>query len=252
MKKISKELLFVSEVFNYSCKGIVAGLGKGEGVTKKVKLLFIQIKKSSTIEALVQFLVSTKLIEDGDIVAFPSKIISILEKQYVYGLTIENYKRCTSDLEYARKTLKTEGSALITDKDIIGMDKLDAEKKIGVIYPENPNKSAHIIADKFFEVSGSKIDVVITDSDSGAEKGMKLINCPTIINTPIGATKGLGLFYSMRVAVAAEINWNNVENAPVFLVKPYQASRLRKNIGELKYNGFLNAEKEDDYKKFIR
>ena len=50
----------------------------------------------------------------------------------------------------------------------------------------------------------------------------------------------------MRVAVAAEMIRNNTKNIPAVIVKPYQASKLRKNIGELKYNGFLDGEKEKD------
>lgn len=252
MKNLSNEIKFISEIFNYSCKGIVAGLGRGEGITKKIRLLSVQIKEDSSYNDLISYLIFTKMIEDGDIIVLPSKIISILERCYVYGLTIENYHRCITDIEYARANLSVEENSDITERDIIGMDKIDPERKLGVIYPANPNKSALEVAKLFKEASGLNIDVVITDSDSGADKGIKLIGCPTIINTPIAATKGIGLFYAMRVAVAAEINWNNVENSPVLLVKPYQASRLREDIGAFRYDGFLNAEQENDYKKFIK
>ena len=41
---------------------------------------------------------------------------------------------------------------------------------------------------------------------------------------------------------------NNMENIPAIIVKPYQASRIRKNVGELRYNGFLDGKKEADLK----
>lgn len=251
MKKLSNEMQFISEIFNYSCKGIVAGLGKGEGITKEIKLLSLRIDKDSTFTDLSAYLKYTKLVEDGDIIVVPSKIVSIIEKRYVYNLTIENYKQCVTDLTYARKNLKTNDDSEITEKDIIGMDKIDPDEKIGVIYPKNPNFSAYMITQTFQEQTGLSIDVVITDSDSGAKKGIALIGCPTIINTPIAATLGIGLFYAMRVAVAAEINWNNTKNSPILLVKPYQASRIRDKIGQFRYDGFINAVEENDYKKFI-
>src|SRR3989344_4214235 len=68
-----------------------------------------------------------------------------------------------------------------------------------------------------------------------------------IIVTPIGATKGLRLFYCMRVAVAAEATWNNIENTPIILIKLDQSAyKERESIGELRYNGFLDANKEED------
>ena len=124
----------------------------------------------------------------------------------------------------------------------------DVKKGIGVRYPKDPNFSCYMIAKNIREKLKVKVDVVISDSDSGGTKGIALIGCPTIIATPIGATKGLRLFYCMRVAVAAEATWNNIENTPILLVQPPQnyAVRIRKNIGELRYRGFLNAKREKD------
>jgi hypothetical protein len=249
--KFSKESLFLAEVYNYSCKGIVAGLGKGEGITKKIRLLSHKIDDCSDYKSLANFLLASNLLDDGDIIAMPSKVISIIEKRFVYGVTVENYKKCITDLAYAKKTLKVINGGELSRKDQIGLDKIDPKKKLGVIYPINPNLSAENISKEFETISQKKIDVVITDSDSGAIKGVDLIGCPTIINTPIAATKGLGLFYAMRVAVAAEISWNNHDYYPILLVKPYEASRLRENVGEKKYNGFLDAKKESDYLKFL-
>ncbi|OQB05525.1 MAG: Coenzyme F420:L-glutamate ligase [bacterium ADurb.Bin212] len=249
--KFSQETLFLAEIYNYSCKGIIAGLGKGEGITKKIKLLSYKIDENSDYKGLAKFLLASNLLDDGDIIALPSKVISIIEKRFVNGVTVENYKKCITDLDYARKNLKVMNGGEISRRDQIGLDKINPEKKLGVIYPKNPNLSAHQISKEFEKISGDKIDVVITDSDSGAIKGVDLIGCPTVINTPIASTKGLGLFYAMRIAVAAEISWNNLDYCPILLVKPYEASRIRESIGEIKYNGFLDANRENDYLKFL-
>ena len=248
LMEFSKEISLLADIVNYSVKGITGALGKGAGVTKKMHPVYFHIDDNSTVDDLVKILSGTKLLEEGDIVVFPSKLIAILEGRFVYGLTIENYSRCISDLDFARKLLKAHGDDPISNKDMIGLDKINPEKEIGVRYSKDPNLSAYNIADGIRKNTGLKIDVVITDSDSGGKKGINLIGCPTIVATPIGATGGLRLFYCMRVAVAAEMIRNNMENIPAIIVKPYQASRIRKNVGELRYNGFLDGKKEADLK----
>ena len=244
--KFSKEILLLADIVNYSIKGITGALGKGEGLTKKMRPIFSYIKDSSDINDLITILSNTKFLENGDIVVLPSKLIAILEKRFVYGLTIDNYNKCINNLKFAKKTLKPSDNKPLTKKDIVGLDKINPEKMIGVRYPDNPNQSAFKIAEEVKKNTGLKIDVVITDSDSGGKKGITLINCPTIVATPIGATKGLRLFYCMRVATAAEMIRNNTKNIPAVIIEPYQASKLRKNIGEFRYSGFLDGKKEKD------
>ncbi len=244
---LSKEIILLGDIVNYSVKGLTAALGKGEGITKSLRPISFRVNDKSNFTDLADAIISTNLIETGDIIIIPSKVVSLLEKRFVYGLTIENYNQCISNMNFAQNNLKLSESDPLTEKDQIGLDKIDPEKKIGVRYPKNPNFSCYKIAKYIYEKSTRKIDVVICDSDSGGKKGVKLIGCPTIINTPIGATKGLRLFYCMRVAVAAEATWNNIKNTPVLLVQPYQASRLRKNVGELRYEGFINANIETDF-----
>lgn len=238
----------LADIVNYSVKGVGAALGKGEGVTKKVLALQLQINEGDSFETVAQFLQSTQLLDDGDIVVIPSKVVSIIEQRFVYGVTIENYKQCTTDINYARQHLTYDGEDTFTEKDMIGLDKIDPAKKLGVRYSADPNKSATNLASAIKKIAKVNVDVVITDSDSGGKKGIALIGCPTIINTPIGATAGLRLFYCMRAAVAAELLWNNTPHTPLVLVKPYQASRIRESVGQLRYAGFLNADKEADLK----
>jgi len=250
--QLSKETILLSDIVNYSIKGLTSALGKGEGVTKFLRPISFQVKEESDLRHLADTIISTNLLENGDIVVVPSKVVSLLEKRFVYGLTLENYNRCISDIAFARKKLKMVDKGILTKQDQVGLDKIDIKKKIGVRYPKDPNLSCYRIAKHILGKSNKRVDVVISDSDSGGEKGVALIGCPTIINTPIGATKGLRLFYCMRVAVAAEITWNNIKNMPILLVQPYQASRIRKNIGELRYKGFLNAEKENDILSILK
>ncbi len=244
--KFSKEITLLADIVNYSVKGITGALGKGEGLTKKMRPIFSYIKDGSNINNLITILSSAKFLENGDIIVLPSKLIAVLEKRFVYGLTIDNYNRCINNLKFAKKILKPSDNKPLTKKDIIGLDKINPEKGIGVRYSNNPNQSAFKIADGIKKNTGLKIDVVITDSDSGGKKGIILINCPTIVATPIGATRGLGLFYCMRVATAAEMIRNNTKNIPAVVIEPYQASKLRKNIGEFRYSGFIDGRKEKD------
>lgn len=247
----NKEIVLLADIVNYSIKGITAALGKGSGITKSIHPVSLHVTESDTIEVFTETLIKKEKFEDGDAIVIPSKVVAILEKRFVYGLTLKNYYQCISDLEYANTNLKTPDNTLITHKDQIGLDKLDAEKGIGTRYPSNPNRSAFTIAESIHKKTNTKIDVIITDSDSGGIKGIELIGCPTIIVTPIGATGGLRLFYCMRLAVAAELTWNNIPDMPILAVKPYQA-RFREKIGEFRYEGFLDASKESDILKSLK
>lgn len=191
-------------------------------------------------------ILATQLIEDADAIVVPSKVVAILENRFVYGLTINNYRKCVEDIKYAKKHLKTADGTSLRDVDLVGLDKIDPSRQIGSRYSDNPNQSAYRIAKEIKKQSHINIDVVISDSDSGGARGIKLIGCPTVISTPIGATNGLRLFYCMRLSVAAEATWNNIMDTPVVVVKPYQEYRLRDGIGAFRYSGFLQANKEAD------
>lgn len=250
--KLTNENILLGEVVNYSLKGFIAAIGKGTGVTKTIQPLYFHINESDRIPQFVKAIVSSQLLEDHDIIVVPSKVVSILEKRWVYGITIENYGKCIADFDYAKKHLKFSDRQPLTKKDQVGLDKIDPARKLGVRYPKDPNFSAYTIARMIYKMSKIHVDVIISDSDSGSRKGLELINCPTILATPIGATKGLRLFYCMRVSVAAEVTRNNAPDNPLLLVKPYQATRIREGIGQLRYKGFLNADREDEVESILR
>lgn len=249
--RFSKEATLLAEIVNYSLKGVTGALGRGEGITKYMQPVSFHVKEGSVTSDFIQSLTATNLIEDGDAIVIPSKVAAILENRLVYGLTVENYKACVEDINYARKHLKTADNKPLTAKDLIGLDKIDPQRKVGSRYPEDPNALACEIAQGVEKQLGTKIDVVISDSDAGGKKGIHLIDCPTIIATPIGATAGLRFFYCMRLALAAEMTWNNEKDIPVLLIKPYQEYRLRERMGELRYSGFLSGGKEEDVLSII-
>jgi len=248
--KLNKENVFLADVVNYSLKGLLCALGKGAGFSKSAQPIFYHVDYATTVEIFSDTLVKSGLLGAADILIIPSKIVALLERRYVYGLTVENYSQCIRDLDFSRKHLKVKDNDLLTKKDIIGLDKFDPGKKIGLRYPKDPNYSAYKIAQHIKKKSGLLVDVVISDSDSGGKKGLALINCPTIIATPIGATKGIRLFYCMRASAAAEATRNNIQNMAGVLIKPGddQFMHARDHVGELRYRGFLNGNNEDDCK----
>lgn len=250
--KLSKENILLGEVLNYSLKGIIAAIGKGTGVTKTIEPVYFHVKENDSIKDFIRILSATNLLEGRDIVVIPSKVVSILEKRWVYGITIENYSRCINDLAFAKRTLGFPDKKPLTKKDQVGLDKIDPKRKLGVRYPADPNQSAYNIAREIKKISNIDVDVVLSDSDSGSRKGLELINCPTILATPIGATKGLRLLYCMRVAVAAEATRNNIKDNPALLVHPYQSTLIRSSIGQLRYPGFLDGDKEDEIQEVLR
>src|SRR3989344_8367347 len=105
--EFSKEIILLSDIVSYSLKGITAALGKGTGITKFVRSISLKIDEKSRLPDVVDFILATNLLVDGDIIVVPSKVIALFEKRFVYGLTMENYERCISDLNFARENLTT-------------------------------------------------------------------------------------------------------------------------------------------------
>ena len=95
------------------------------------------------------------------------------------------------------------------------------------------------------ERTGSTVDVVVSDTDTGLDVRAPLIHTVTIGATPLGATAGLTLYECMRCACAAEFDRGHDRGIPLVLCRPARRCAQRERMGEHRgYDGVLDARRE--------
>jgi hypothetical protein len=108
-----------------------------------------------------------------------------------------------------------------------------------------PNLRAWELAAAVGRITGTAVDIVISDTDTGLDIRRPLIGVVTVGATPLGCTEGLNLYEAMRCAVAAEFTRGHTKRIPLVVCKPADRRRRREGMGQRKaYDGMLNAELE--------
>lgn len=101
------------------------------------------------------------------------------------------------------------------------------------------------VASEIQHTTGTTVDVIISDTDTGLDTRMPLIGTVTIAATPIGATAGVNLYEAMRCAVAAEFTRGHDRGIPIVICVPAERRRRRSDIGKARsYSGSLDVSKE--------
>jgi hypothetical protein len=107
------------------------------------------------------------------------------------------------------------------------------------------NAACARLAAAITESGGKRVDVVVSDTDTGLDTRRPLIGTLTIAATPLGATAGLNLYEAMRCAVAAEFVRGHNRGIPVVLCIPAERRRGRPGVGlPRSYPGALDARRE--------
>lgn len=110
---------------------------------------------------------------------------------------------------------------------------------------DDHNKRCADLAKAVEERRGIRVDVVISDTDTGLDIRQPIIGIVTIAATPLGATRGINLYEAMRCAVAAEFTRGHTRRIPFVICVPAKRRRNRPNIGTARaYAGILNASRE--------
>ena len=90
-----------------------------------------------------------------------------------------------------------------------------------------------------------KVDVIISDTDTGLDVRSPLIGCITIAATPLGATAGVNLYEAMRCSTAAEFVRGHDKRIPIVICIPAERRKKRDGIGlKRSYDGALHISKE--------
>ena len=110
---------------------------------------------------------------------------------------------------------------------------------------DDPNGRAAEIAAAIGRRGGHRVDVIVSDTDTGLDTRTPIIGTVTFGATPIGATAGVNFYEAMRCAVAAEFARGHVRQIPVVVCRPAQRRAGRPGLGEPRdYGGFLAAARE--------
>jgi hypothetical protein len=107
------------------------------------------------------------------------------------------------------------------------------------------NAAAADLAAAIHRRTGRRVDVIISDTDTGLDVRAPLIGTVTFGATPLGATAGLTLYECMRCACAAEFERGHDKGVPIVVCRPAERCAKRDRIGEHRgYGGVLNADRE--------
>jgi F420-0:gamma-glutamyl ligase len=245
------------DVLNAVLRGIVSAHGAGGGITGSVIPIRFDLQ-ITTYERLLADVVSCTGdvgVESGDIVVLTSSVVALAQGRTVPIGTIPKKNGVRNEIPALMSPSKLEEYAqlisesfhlLCTVKDILLSDTFVRNgEAILVLAPEQPNRVAFDLATLLKEERGVECDVVIKDSDAGDACGTLVVGHPTVVATPLGATKGVSILEAMRAAAAAEALMGKKNRIPVVLCRPANAVvRDRLGTGKCRTGAFLDATTE--------
>jgi F420-0:gamma-glutamyl ligase len=239
------------QAVNAAFKGLMGYFGEGGQIVKELIPVEHELHPENGVDALTREIVASLAAHDvknGDVVVVSEKLIAIAQgRLFPLELLYANDPK-TTDRDGRADLLKEVAQYVpdVVDSDLLLADAL-AE------WPEGPmatcgvrdaNTVAFVISQAIKEQLGSVCDVVISDTDTGAEIREQVIGCTTIGATPLGATGGLVLYECMRVACAAEFARGSSRGIPIVVCRPHERHRERTGLGRERYPGMLDARRE--------
>lgn len=241
---MNDSMQFHPEMMAQAFKGLMAALDAGSGLTRTVTPVQLPwITSEDQLFSASEFADAVQTAGHGSVITIASKLVSVIQGRRV--IDVDLYRKLpTLNLESLATALAVlePGS---TERDALILDIGQAEGEL-ILSPLDPNGYAHSISARISSQWGISCDTVIVDSGAGADKGLEEIGIPTFFATPLGCTRGLLLVQAQRCAVAAEYHGNLRTRTPVCVITPESfRSRERRGIGGLRYNGYLDASREE-------
>ena len=248
----------VFQIINQTLKGVYAGMGAGSGPTYEVIPINVMLNVKSGVREMFKGVLealSRVNVENGDILVVASKPLALAQGRVIDVTSL----RSTQDPLYMSKSnrkklalkLSRKLGIYIDEADLLGIDMISIKGKIlGILLPDNPNLYAYKLSRYIRNKLRVLIDVVIADTDAGWNTGIEFIGIPTLVSTPIGATRGLSIAHAIRAAAAASYFMNSRKNVPIVLIKPQpgpRAEMFRKRFGvgmKRPYSGRINGKRE--------
>lgn len=241
----------LAQAVNTGFKGILAAEGQGGHIAKSVTPVAVELQPELGEEALLDQVVESlgaQEIDDGDVVVLSESIFAIAQGRLFPLEILYALDPKTTDDEGREDALPKvrEHVPDVDADDLICADALPQRSPPqATAGMRDPNGAAHRLAELVGERLGRRVDVVISDTDTGLEVRRTLIGCVTIAATPLGATGGLVLYECMRVASAAEFCRGSSRRVPIVVCHPHERRASREGVGEARgYPGRLDLARE--------
>lgn len=245
------------DLLNAVLRGIISAHGAGGGITGEVIPVQRELRVSSYTDLMRDVIqaVSDVGVTDGDIVVLTSSVVAMAQQRVVPIGTIPKDSGVRGKIPALMPISALEQCARqITDlyrlpcstRDILLADtaQLGGEEVL-LLGPERPNAVAFDLAARLLDARNIACDVVVKDSDAGGRSGTIVVGHPTLVATPLGATKGVSFVEAMRVAAAAEALMGKKNRIPIVLCRPANlVVRRRAGIGEERMTAYIDALQE--------
>ncbi|MED3648644.1 hypothetical protein P4475_17895 [Halalkalibacterium halodurans] len=248
-KKIWDLAISVNSVF----KGLLGSMGESGQIASRTVPVGTWLDTNTGIHQLIEDIalsLKSKDLEDGDVVVVAEKPFAVSQRRLVpQDLILRNDPKKLD--EEGRKLLleKLKGyiDTPIDKADLILADMYedDIVGRVSTVGAYNHNELCSKVSSAILKHINKKVDVVISDTDTGIDVRDTIIGCITLGATPVGCTKGLSLYEAMRASCAAEFTRGSTAGIPIVICKPAERCRIRNNIGDFRgYHGKLSYNKE--------
>lgn len=232
---------------NAAFKGLLGSMGESGHICASTEAVEGEVDTTSGWEAALRQLCGlvSSSVQDGDVVVVADKVVSAaLGRTGPRQILIEPDPKTVpaNRLPELAAQWSDQLGFEVSPKHLLLADELGHDQ--ATLGTDDPNRRAGQIAAALREAYGVKVDVVISDTDTGLDTRSPIIGTLTIGATPIGATAGVNLYEAMRCAVAAEFVRGHRRRIPVVVCRPAQRRSVRADISELRYAGFLDAARE--------
>lgn len=239
------------QAVNAAVKGFMGAQGEGGQIAKEVVPVQCDLHPERGVDELVAEIVAAvekRGLRTGDVLVISEKIFAIAQGRLFPLSLLYEHDPKTTDREGRADLLREVASHVpdVTDTDLLLADALEdwPAGPMATCGIRDANAIALSVSEAVAGRTGSVCDVVISDTDTGAEIREQVIGCPTVGATPLGATGGLVLYECMRVACAAEYVRGSSRRIPIVVCRPHDRRRKRTGLGRARYSGMLDARRE--------
>ncbi|MCC7142205.1 MAG: hypothetical protein IT349_08910 [Candidatus Eisenbacteria bacterium] len=244
----SDEFWEMAIAVNAAFKGLLGSQGQSGHICASTEPISIQLQLQKGWDSVVAQVAEAVAgrVRDGDVVVLAEKVVAASQGRLApRSIILEPDPKTVAEERLAELAREWEARLgfPVTPLHLLLADEFDDDQAtVGAL---DHNCACANLATAITQSSGKRVDVIISDTDTGIDTRRPLIATLTIAATPLGATAGLNLYEAMRCAVAAEFVRGHNRGIPVVLCVPAERRRGRASIGLPRpYPGALDASRE--------
>jgi len=234
---------------NAAFKGLLASNGQSGHICAKTEPVRVELIESRGWAATMDEIASALAgrIRSGDVVVVADKVVAAAQGRVAPRalLLSPDPKTIAADqLDALAAQWEERLGFLITPTHLLLADEYGVEH--ATVGARDHNVACAELAAVIQSRHNVRVDVIISDTDTGLDTRRPLIGTLTIAATPLGATKGVNLYEAMRCAVAAEFTRGHKLRIPIVVCIPAERRRHRIGVGDYRgYDGIIDATREE-------